>query len=146
MCMCVRMCVSVSVRGSAAQAKGPWDISGVWRAEVHLTRHFGGLGHGLVHVAVGRAVHGTTCVGAAALVVSRVAAAAAALVGVRAGAVPLAGVGTRAVAVEGGDAGAGGGAGADQAGHAGRGHWGGGGGEGRFSKSMKIVLRLIQLC
>lgn len=124
MCMCVRMCVCVSVRGSAAQAKGPWDISGIWRAEVHLARHFGGLGRGLVHVAVGRAVHGTSCVGAAALVVGRVAAAAAALVGVRAGAVPLAGVGTRAVAVEGGDAGAGGGAGANQAGHAGRRHWG----------------------
>lgn len=50
--------------------------------------------------------------------VSRVAAAATALVGVRA----------RAVALEGGDAGVGGGAGANQARHAGGGHYGRGGG------------------
>lgn len=104
---------------------------GVWRVEVHLAGHFGGLVRCLV-VAVGRAVRGAICVGAAMLVVSCVAAAAAALgvwvgdfplVGVWAGAVSLAGVGAGAVAVEGGDAGARGGAGADQAGHAGSRNW-----------------------
>lgn len=116
------VCVCVSVRGNAAQAEGTLRGFGVWRVEVHLAGHFGGLGHGLVHVAVGRAICGAFCVGACVLVFSRVAAAAAALVGVRAGAVPLASVGAGTVAVEGGDAGAGGGARADQAGHAGRGH------------------------
>lgn len=100
------VCVCVSVRGSAAQTEGTSRGLGVWRAEVRLAGHFGGLGHGLVHVAVGRAVHGAVRVGAAALVLGRVAAAAAALVGVRAGAVSLAGVGPGAVALEGGDAGA----------------------------------------
>lgn len=76
-------------------------------AAARLAGDLGGLGHGLVHVVVDRAV--------------RVAAGAAALVGVRARAVALGGVGARAVAV-GGDAGAGGGARTGQAGHAGRRH------------------------
>lgn len=120
--MCIKMCVSVS-QSEAAQHKPKWASRGfgVWRVEVHLAGHFGGLGHSLVHAAVGCAVHGALGVGAAALVVGRVAAAAA-LVGMRAGAVALAGVGAGAVAIERGDAGAGGGTGTDQAGHAGRGH------------------------
>lgn len=117
--MCVGMCVSV--RGSAAQTERDLERFGRLESGGYLAGHFGGLGHGLVHVAVGCAVHGV-CVGATSLVLGRVAAAAAALVGVRAGAVSLAGVGAGAVAFEGGDAGAGGCAGADQAGHAGRGH------------------------
>lgn len=103
--MCVGMCVSV--RGSAAQTQGTLALR---RVEVRLAGHFGGFGHSLVRVAVGRAFRGAVSVEAAMLVVGRVAAAAAALVGVRAG----------AVALEGGDAGARGGAGADQTGHAGR--------------------------
>lgn len=71
--------------------KGPLRGLGVWRVEVHLAGHFSGLVRGLV-VAVGRAVRGAICVGAAMLVVSCVAAAAAALIGVWVGAFPLVGV------------------------------------------------------
>lgn len=119
-CRDVRDCVSI--RGSAAQTKGISRGLGVWREEVHLAGHFGGLGHGLVHAAIACAVHGAVCVGAPALVLGRVAAAAAALIGVGAGAVSLGGVRAGTVAIHGGDAGAGGCAGADQAGHTGRGH------------------------
>lgn len=90
--------------------------------EGYLAGHFGGLAHALVHVVVGRGVHGAVCVGAAVRILSRVAATAAALVGVGAGAVSLAGVGAGAVAVERGDARARGSAGANKAGHAGSRH------------------------
>jgi len=76
----------VSVRGSTARTEGTFlrglGVQRVRGGGVHLAGHFGGLGHGLVHVAVGRAVHGAVCVGAATLVLDRVAAAAAALVSV----------------------------------------------------------------
>lgn len=85
------VCVCVLVRGSAAQTEGTLRGLGIWRVEVHLTGHFGGLGYGLVYV--GRAIHGALCVGATALVLGRVAATAAALAGVGAGAVSITGVG-----------------------------------------------------
>lgn len=76
--MCIKLCVSVS-QSEAAQHEPKWASRGfgVWRVEVHLAGHFSGLGHSLVHAAVGCAVHGALGVGAAALVVGRVAAAAA---------------------------------------------------------------------
>jgi len=52
------VCVCVSVRGIAAQAKGTIRGVGAWRVTVHLTGHLSGLGHSLVHLAVGGAVHG----------------------------------------------------------------------------------------
>lgn len=132
-CVCVGMCVCMCVswrqrstnrRDLLKRFRCPESEGGCRErsgGRGHLTGHFRGLGNGLVHVAVGCAIH-RVCVGAAALVLHRVAAAAAALVGVRAGAVSLAGVGAGAVAFKGRDAGARGGAGADQAGHAGRRH------------------------
>ena len=80
--VCRNLCVCVSDRGSAAQTEGTLRGLGIQRVEAHLAGHLGGLGHGLVHVAVGCAIHGALCVGAAALVLGCVAAAAAALIGV----------------------------------------------------------------
>lgn len=75
------VCVCVSVRGSAAQTEGTLRGLGAWRVKINLAGHFGGLGHGLVHAAVARAVHGAVRVGAT-VVLGRLAAAASALVGV----------------------------------------------------------------
>lgn len=70
-CVCL---VSLQLEAAQNKPKGPCEV---WRVEVHLAGHFGGLGHGLVHVAV----HGAVRVGASALVLDRVAAAAIALIG-----------------------------------------------------------------